>query len=92
MTLIIAAQGENFVIVAADSRETVDVGTMRVEVNIAQKLIQLTPHTSLLFCGDSGHAQYLISKYQAMTSHRRERSYSDSRGLRSLLPTGSCQG
>lgn len=73
MTLIIAAQGEDFLIVAADSRETVDAGAIRVEVNIAEKLVQLTKHTALLFCGDAGHAQYLVSKFQAITSHRRER-------------------
>lgn len=72
MTLIIAAQGDDFVVVGADTRETVDVGTIRVEVNIAEKLVKLTSHAAVLLCGDSGYAQNLIAKYQASISGRRE--------------------
>jgi 20S proteasome alpha/beta subunit len=73
MTLIIAAQGENFVIVGADSRETVDVGAVRVEVNMAQKMTQLTNHALVLFCGDAGYAQNLIQKFKATIVRRHER-------------------
>ncbi len=77
MTLIIAAQGKDFMVLGADSRETVDVGVVRVETNIAEKLIQLTDHTTVLFCGDAGYAQHLISKYQTRISGRPEFGVTD---------------
>jgi 20S proteasome alpha/beta subunit len=72
MTLIIAAQGDGFIVAAADTRETVDAGAIRVEVNIAEKLVMLTPHTAVLFCGDSGYAQNIIARYQAKIAGQRE--------------------
>ena len=69
MTLIVAAkaidgQGHEFVVLGADTRETVVAGAARVEVNIAHKLFPLTRHSAIMLCGDSGHAQYLISKFR----------------------------
>src|SRR2546428_10813273 len=77
MTLIIAAQGEDFMVLGADSRETVDVGVIRVETNITEKLIRLTDHSAVLFCGEVGHAQHLISKYQDRISGRPEFGVTD---------------
>ena len=78
MTLIVAAQGNDeqgnyFVVLGADTRETVDVGTVRVEVNIAEKFYPLTSHAAILMCGDSGHAQYLITKFRQKIKGKRER-------------------
>jgi len=72
MTLIIAAQGDDFVVVGADTRETVDAGAIRVEVNIAEKLVRLTNHAAVLFCGEAGYAQNLIAQYRGRIARRRE--------------------
>ncbi len=68
MTLIIAAQGKNFVVLGADSRETVEprissFAPMRVEVNIAEKIVPLSRHSAILVCGDTGQAQYLVERF-----------------------------
>ena len=68
MTLIIAAQGKSFVVLGADSRETVEprvsgFAPMRVEVNIAQKIINVSPHSAVLICGDAGQAQYVLHRF-----------------------------
>ena len=64
MTLIIAAQGKDFVVVGADSRETIDAESVRVEINIGDKLIELSKHAVVLTAGDSGLAQYAIERYK----------------------------
>ncbi len=60
-------------IVGADSRETVDVGAVRVEVNMAEKMVKLTNHAFVLLCGDAGYAQNLIQKFKATIARRHER-------------------
>jgi 20S proteasome alpha/beta subunit len=64
MTLIIAAQGKDFVVVGADSRETIDTQSIRVEINIGDKLVELSKHVVVLTAGDSGLAQYAIERYK----------------------------
>jgi 20S proteasome alpha/beta subunit len=66
MTLIIAAQGKGFVVLGADTRETVDARSIRVEINLAEKIIQITPHVAILFCGDVAKAQYLVEKFSEL--------------------------
>lgn len=65
MTLIISAQGKDFVVVGADTRETIDEGTIRIEINIGEKLTKLSTHTAVLFAGDSGLAQYAIERFKS---------------------------
>ena len=65
MTLIIAAQGKDFIVAGADSRETMDTGDVRVEINIADKLVQLSKHSAILMAGDGGLAQYAIERYKS---------------------------
>jgi len=77
MTLIVAAQGADFMVLGADSRETVDVGVIRVETNIAEKLIRLTDHAAVLLCGEAGYAQHLVAKYQARISGAAELGVTD---------------
>lgn len=77
LTLILAAQandgqGKEFIVMGADTRETLDTGSVRVEVNIAEKLHNLTRHTAITLCGDSGHAQHLVSKFRREKLRGRE--------------------
>lgn len=67
MTLIIAAHGKDFVVLGADSRETVEpqYSPMQVQVNIAEKIVKLSRHSAVLICGDMGQAQYLVEKFKA---------------------------
>lgn len=55
--------GKEYVVLGADTRETIDTPSVRVEVNIAEKLHPLTRHAAIMLCGDSGHAQHLIEKF-----------------------------
>ena len=60
-----ACHGKDFVILGADSRATVrDIGGTRVEINIIQKIIQVSKHSAILLYGESGQAQYLVEKYK----------------------------
>ena len=65
MTLIIAAQGKDFVVLGADSRGTIqnDSGT-RVELNIQQKLIKINDRSGVLLFGAACRASYLVEKFK----------------------------
>lgn len=66
MTLIIAAAGKDFVILGADSRETVEprFSPMRVEYNSAEKIVKLSNHAAVLICGEMAQAHYVVQKYK----------------------------
>jgi 20S proteasome alpha/beta subunit len=64
MTLIIAAPGKDFVIIAADSRGVIDFGSGRAEVNTHKKIAQLTKYVSVLMYGSSEEGNQLVEKYK----------------------------
>jgi 20S proteasome alpha/beta subunit len=64
MTLVIAAQGEDYVVVGADSRTTLKTGQYSQGVDMAQKIIELTKHVVVLLFGAAESATYLALKFQ----------------------------
>ena len=67
MTLIIAAQGKDFIVLGSDSRETVEprYSPMRVEYNAAEKIVRLSNHSAVLICGEMAQAHYIVAKFCA---------------------------
>jgi 20S proteasome alpha/beta subunit len=70
MTLIIADRGERFVVAGADTRVSVDTPIVSVQANLGKKLIELSDHTVILYCGETGQAQYLIQRYLDTRANR----------------------
>jgi len=65
MTLVIAAQGKNFMILGTDSRGTIqDRGGTRVELNIMDKLVVISKHVAILMHGSAEYGDYLIEKFK----------------------------
>lgn len=65
MTLVIAAQGKDFVILGTDSRGTITDGAgNRMELNIQMKLIKVTELTGILLYGAANEANYIIEKFK----------------------------
>lgn len=65
MTLVIAAYGRDFVVLAADSRGTLqDRGGTRVELNRYRKLRKLNERVGLLMYGHADAANYLVEQFQ----------------------------
>ncbi len=66
MTLVIAAQGSDFLILGADSRASKQekIGGTRIEINFAVKLIQITERVGILVYGDANISDYLIEKFK----------------------------
>ena len=65
MTVVISAHGAEFVVVGADSRETLqDRGGTRVEINTVVKLFPATKHTVAMLCGESGQATNLVELFR----------------------------
>lgn len=66
MTLIVAAQGEDFVIVGADSRGTItDMAGNRMELNLQLKIEKITEKATILLAGSAYQADYLIEKFKS---------------------------
>src|SRR2546427_9578486 len=66
MTLVIAAQGKEFLVLGADSRGTLQyTDGSRVELNIYQKLVSLNDYVALMMYGDMNAARYLVDKFQS---------------------------
>lgn len=66
MTLVIAAQGKDFVVLGTDTRGKLEAQGSRVEVNnLAQKLIPVSSHAAILIFGSAGSAQYLAHLFQS---------------------------
>jgi 20S proteasome alpha/beta subunit len=64
LTLVIAAHGQDFVVLAADSRGTLEeAGGTRVEQNRFRKLRQLNARAALLMYGDADPSNYLIEQF-----------------------------
>ena len=72
MTLIIAAQGKDYVVVGADTREVIGTQGIRVEVNLATKLTEVSPHVAVMTAGAAGHCQYLVEKYKKDVRRRKD--------------------
>lgn len=65
MTLIIAVQGKDFVVLGADSRGTIQYSSgTRVELNIQQKLIKISDRSGILLSGATCQASYLVEKFK----------------------------
>ena len=65
MTLIIAAQGKDFIIVGCDSRGTIqDVAGTRVGLDKQQKLVKITDSVVILLSGNACQASYFIETYR----------------------------
>ena len=64
MTLVIAAQGEDFIIIGADSRGTFsDIAQNRIELNTVNKIFQISDHVCILLYGDSTIPDYLVHHF-----------------------------
>lgn len=65
MTLVIAVPGKDFVVLGADSRGVIEVGSGRADLNNCQKIIQITKYVSFLMFGASEEGNQLVEKYKA---------------------------
>ena len=65
MTLVIAAQGQNFVVLGSDSRGMIeDADKTRVALDMQQKLVKLTDEAGILLFGNAYQANYFLETYQ----------------------------
>jgi 20S proteasome alpha/beta subunit len=65
LTLVIAAEGKDYVVAATDSRGTIEDGAgNRVELNMVQKLFRINDHAIILLYGETGQAQYMIDELE----------------------------
>jgi 20S proteasome alpha/beta subunit len=66
MTLIIAAEGKDFVILGADSRATIESrgGDTRVEINFMNKITKVADHVAILLAGEAEVGDRLIEKFK----------------------------
>lgn len=65
MTLVVAAPGQDFLVLGADSRGVVESGGARVEINIMTKITPVTKYTAILMYGASEAGNQLVEKYKA---------------------------
>jgi 20S proteasome alpha/beta subunit len=65
LTLVIAAPGNDFIVLGADSRGVIETGGSRVEINIMRKLIPLTKYTAILIYGAAEEGNQLVEKYKS---------------------------
>jgi 20S proteasome alpha/beta subunit len=64
MTLIIAAEGKDFVILGADSRATIESGRTRVEINFMEKIVPVSEHVAVLLAGEAEVADRLVERFK----------------------------
>jgi 20S proteasome alpha/beta subunit len=65
MTLIVAMEGKDHVVVGADSRGLIkDIAGNRIQMNIEEKLIPLTKHVCILVAGEADIARQLIEEFK----------------------------
>lgn len=66
MTLIIAAEGKDFVILGADSRATIESGrgATRVEINFMNKITKVADHVGILLAGEAEVGDRLVEKFK----------------------------
>lgn len=73
MTLIIAAQGNDFVILGADSRGTIiDIAKNRLQVNLMTKLHKINEQTGILISGAGDQAMHIIEKFEKLKDRSRQ--------------------
>jgi len=66
MTLVVAAQGKDFLVLGTDSRGTIqDGGGTRVELNIMMKLVEISKRVGILMYGSADQAEYILHKFQS---------------------------
>lgn len=65
MTLVIAACGIDYVILASDSRGTIKQGPARVEINHYKKMVPIGRHVAILIYGNAPHATYLVERFES---------------------------
>jgi 20S proteasome alpha/beta subunit len=71
MTLVIAAQGKEFLVLGADSRGTLQYSDgSRVELNTYEKLVSLNDHVAIMMYGDMTAARYLVDKFLSKFSKK----------------------
>jgi len=86
MTLIIAAQGKDFLILGADSRGTIeDIAKNRLQVNLMTKLYEITNRTGVLVAGAGDQAIYLIEKFKKQISNPNEDVSKNHRRINKIL-------
>jgi len=71
MTLVIAAPGNDFIVLGADSRGVIDSGEARVEINILTKLFPITQNAAIMMYGGSEDASQLVEKYRSIYKQRK---------------------
>lgn len=70
MTLIIAAEGNNFVVLAADGKGTwVDAGGSRMESITEEKLVPLTKYACALIAGDPELGVQLVEEFKTKNKY-----------------------
>jgi len=73
MTLVVAANGEDFIVLCSDSRGTkVDNAGNRTQVNNVVKLYKITERTGILLFGTTDQAVYLLQKFQKAITNKQE--------------------
>ncbi len=66
MTLVIAAQGKDFIVVGTDSKSRRDTVNGSIDINdLIVKLIPVSSHAAVLIFGASGVAQYMVDKFKS---------------------------
>ena len=65
MTLVIAASGQNFMVLGADSRATIqDESGNRVEINTVKKIIPVAKHVAVLIYGEADESIYFVKRFK----------------------------
>jgi len=73
MTLVIAAEGENFVIIGADTKNVINYpGGIRAESNMEDKLIQVANHVCITIAGVGDIGTQFIEKFKATLKSRED--------------------
>jgi len=71
MTLVIAAQGNDFLILGVDSRGTLtDVAKNRLQVNTMTKLHKINDQVAILVSGAGEQAMYLIEQFEKQLTNK----------------------
>jgi 20S proteasome alpha/beta subunit len=64
MTLVIAAPGDDFIVVGADSRAArEDEAGNRIQLNEIEKLVPVTKHVAVLVFGDADEANHVLTNF-----------------------------
>lgn len=73
MTLVVAAQSADFVVLGSDSRGTkVDDAGNRTQVNFITKIYNITEFAGILLFGNTDQAVYLLRKFKKTIKNKKE--------------------